>query len=139
MKTPIYLSAGFDEKIAVKHPEWLARRSDERLYWVTDFMHPGFHRLCMNSPYLDYLLEQIKEVCIKFKPDGIFLDIVDVLPCYCENCLCELRSHGLDPNDEKNIMNLAPQNKPADYELSKDGVIIKIKSFKCHQMIVVDV
>ncbi len=107
IKTPIYLSAGFDEKIAVKHPEWLARRSDERLYWVTDFMHPGFHRLCMNSPYLDYLLEQIKEVCVKFKPDGIFLDIVDVLPCYCENCLCELRSHGLDPNDEKNIMNLA--------------------------------
>lgn len=107
VKTPIYLSAGFDEKIAVRHPEWLARRSDERLYWVTDFMHPGFHRLCMNSPYLDYLLEQIKEVCIKFKPDGIFLDIVDVLPCYCENCLRELRSQGLDPNNEENIMKLA--------------------------------
>ena len=60
VKTPIYISAGFDEKAAVKHPEWRARRIDERLYWETDFMHPGFHRLCMNSPYLDYLLEQIK-------------------------------------------------------------------------------
>lgn len=107
VKTPIYISAGFDEKAAVKHPEWLARRIDERLYWEADFMHPGFHRLCMNSPYLDYLLEQIKEVCVKFKPDGIFLDIVDVLPCYCGNCLRELRSQGLDPHNEENIMALA--------------------------------
>lgn len=107
VNAPIYLSAGFDEKITRVHPEWLARKKDEKLYWIEDFSKPGYHRLCMNSPYLDYLLEQIKEVCIKYDPVGIFLDIVDVLPCYCQNCIKSLIDEGMDPYDEKNIMWLA--------------------------------
>ncbi len=107
VNAPIYLSAGFDEKITRVHPEWLARKKDEKLYWIEDFSSPGYHRLCMNSPYLDYLLEQIKEVCVKYNPSGIFLDIVDVLPCYCQNCIKSLQDEGMDPYDEDNIMWLA--------------------------------
>ena len=107
VNTPIYLSAGFDEKITRVHPEWLARKKDEKLYWIEDFSKPGYHRLCMNSPYLDYLLEQIKEVCVKYNPPGIFLDIVDVLPCYCQNCIKSLQDEGMDPYDDDNIMWLA--------------------------------
>ena len=60
-------------------------------------------------------------------------DVIEDLPTVCDTTLLF--------KTDKPVRNvyLAPQNKPADYELSKDGVIIKIKSFKCHQMIVVDV
>ena len=103
----IYVSAGFDEKTAREHPEWLVRNKDESLVWARSFANRGYHRLCMNSPYLDTLCEQVKEVCGKYECDGIFLDIVSVYPCYCQNCVRILRSEGKDPYDESNARELA--------------------------------
>ena len=109
VKTPVYISAGLDEKMARRHPEWLIRNKDESTTWATNFTGPGYHRFCFNSPYLDYLLAQIKEVCEMFDDDGIFLDIVGVIPCYCQNCVATLLERGLDPYDEENAMNLAEE------------------------------
>ncbi len=106
VKTPVYVSAGLDEKMASRHPEWLIRKKDESTTWVSDFQKAGYHRFCFNSPYLDYLLEQIKEVCRNYDADGIFLDIVGVCPCYCQNCMKTLRDMGKDPYDDKNISEL---------------------------------
>lgn len=106
VKTPVYISAGLDEKMARRHPEWLIRNKDETTTWVPDFTQPGYHRHCFNSPYLDYLLAQIKEVCENYDADGIFLDIVGVYPCYCQNCINTLIAEGKDPYDEKNIWEL---------------------------------
>ena len=36
--------------------------------------------MCMSSPYLDYLVKQIEEVCNNYDADGIFLDIAGVQP-----------------------------------------------------------
>ena len=44
VKTPVYISAGLDEKMARRHHEWLVRNKDE----VLDFSVPGYHTLCMN-------------------------------------------------------------------------------------------
>lgn len=107
VKTPVYLSAGLDEKMAVRHPEWLVRNSADQTTWVKDFLTPGYHRFCMNTPYLDYLAEQIKEVCQNYDADGIFLDIVGVIPCYCANCIRTLRAEGKDPSDEAAVIELA--------------------------------
>lgn len=109
VKTPVYISAGLDEKMARRHPEWLIRNKDESTTWATNFTGPGYHRFCFNSPYLDYLLAQIKEVCEMFDDDGIFLDIVGVIPCYCQNCVATLLERGLDPYNEENAMNLAEE------------------------------
>lgn len=103
----IYVSAGFDEKTAREHPEWLVRNMDESLVWSPSFARRGYHRLCMNSPYLDALCEQVKEVCEKYECDGIFLDIVSVYPCYCQNCVRILRAEGKNPYDENNARELA--------------------------------
>ena len=43
VKTPIYLSAGLDEKMAHRHPEWLVRNLDESTTWAKDFTEPGYH------------------------------------------------------------------------------------------------
>lgn len=99
VNTPVYLSAGLDEKLARKHPEWLIRDEEDKTTWVGDFMTPGYHRFCFNTPYLDILIDQIKEVVERYDVDGIFLDIVGVTPCYCQYCVAELRQNGKDPRD----------------------------------------
>ncbi len=107
VKTPVYLSAGLDEKMARRHPEWLVRNKNETTPWTPDFTLPGYHKMCLNSPYLPYLLKQIEEVCENYDADGIFLDIVGVQKCYCQNCINTLLSENKDPYDEKNIVELA--------------------------------
>jgi len=107
VKTPVYLSAGLDEKLAIRHPEWLVRDKNDRTTWEQNFLTPGYHRFCMNTPYLDILTEQIKEVCRNYDADGIFLDIVGVIPCCCTNCIQTLRTEGKDPSDDNAIMELA--------------------------------
>lgn len=103
VKTPVYLSAGFDEKTARRHPEWLRRPTpDDAVDWVT----PQFHELCMNTPYLDYLIAQIEEAVQRYDCDGIFLDIVGVRTCYCQHCVKTLLDEGKDPYDERNAAEL---------------------------------
>ena len=110
VKTPVYLSAGLDEKVAREHPEWLFKRNpDDSDEYDEIFSKPRYHILCMNTPYLDILLEQIKEVCANYDDDGIFLDIVSVRPCYCKNCINELERRGLNPYDAKNVNMLAEE------------------------------
>lgn len=108
VKTPVYLSAGLDEKEAVSHPEWLSRLADESLTWVKDFItEPGFHLLCFNTGYLELLLAQIEEVMEQYHPEGIFLDISAVHPCYCAKCRGEILSRGKDIRDREAVMEQA--------------------------------
>lgn len=107
VKTPVYLSAGLDERAAKFHPEWLVRTREGEMIWNRTFLEPGYHKLCLNSPYLEELLAQIKEVCERFDADGIFLDIVGVQPCYCRNCLNRMEREGLDPLKEEDVLMLA--------------------------------
>lgn len=108
VKTPVYISAGYDEKAAKKHPDWLVHFRDEngRLF-VPDFSNPGYHLFCMNTPYLPYLLAQIKEVCERYDADGIFLDIMAVRKCYCPACVAQLIAEGKDPANEADVLDLA--------------------------------
>ncbi len=107
VKTPVYLSAGLDEKMARRHPDWLFRKKDGTTIWVDGFDQPGYHKFCMNTPYLPYLLAQIEEVCERYDADGIFLDIVGVQPCYCRFCTDQLRREGKDPQNEPDVLELA--------------------------------
>ncbi len=126
VKTPVYLSAGLDEKLARRHPEWLIRNFDDRTGWADSFMKPGYHEFCMNSPYLDVLLEQIKEVVTRYDADGIFLDIVGVRKCYCHNCVNELRSRNKDPRDMNAVIELG-ERVYANYTAKVREVIHSIK------------
>ncbi|GIP29730.1 hypothetical protein J23TS9_48600 [Paenibacillus sp. J23TS9] len=96
VKTPVYLSAGLDEQLAVRHPEWCIR---PRYADGGDLFRPGYHQLCMNTPYLGILLSQIAEVVQNYDADGIFLDIVGVRECYCASCIASARAKGIDPRD----------------------------------------
>ena len=104
VKTPVYLSAGLDEKMAKRHSEWIVRNKDQSIPWIKDFTEPGFHLLCFATPYLEYLAAQVEEVCKNYDADGIFLDIVSVHPCYCHACIAEREALGMDPYDEEDVM-----------------------------------
>ncbi|TXK83883.1 alpha-amylase family protein [Paenibacillus sp. N3.4] len=104
VKAPIYLSVGFDEKLARRHPEWLMRDENDQTNWVKGFMTPGWHQFCLNSPYLELMISQVEEVVRKYDGDGIFLDIVGERTCYCHTCIAELRAGGKDPRNKEHII-----------------------------------
>jgi len=126
VKTPVYLSAGVDEKLATRRPEWLVRDAQNKPTGTPGFLTPGYHVFCMNTPYLDYLIEQIKEVCINYDLDGLWLDIVGVQPCYCTTCINTLRAEGKDPSDESAIWDLAERTY-ANYTRRCREVVDSIK------------
>ena len=107
VRAVVYISAGLDEKYAVAHRGQVIRKSDESTIWATDFMQPNYHRLCMNTPYLDFLLAQIKEMLENYDADGLFLDIAAVETCYCESCMNTLIGEGKDPEDLREVTALA--------------------------------
>jgi hypothetical protein len=109
VNTPVYISAGLDEKLARSHPDWLIRDKEDRTNWVNGFMTPGYHQFCFNSPYLDVLIPQVEEVARKYDADGIFLDIVGVRVCYCQYCVRTLREKGQDPRDNGAVLELGEQ------------------------------
>ncbi|MDR0405484.1 MAG: hypothetical protein LBH54_01680 [Clostridiales bacterium] len=102
VKTPVYLSAGFDEKIVERHPRWLVRSKEQMTEDAPQYDHPHYHRFCMNTPYLDVLIKQVEEVARNYDADGIFLDIVGENPCYCPTCLRDRIDGGGDPYDARN-------------------------------------
>ncbi len=101
-----YFSVGYDEIIALEQSQWLMRKQDQSLDSTPDFFTPGYHQFCVNSPYLDRVCAQVKEVLSLYQVDGIFLDIVGVRKCYCPSCMQEAHSRGIDPSDTKQMMNI---------------------------------
>lgn len=100
----IYISAGFDEHTAFEHPEWLnVNANGDHI----NMLKPGFKRLCFNTPYLDLLVEQTKEVMHRYMPDGVFFDIVGVTPCTCGYCMADMKKKGLDYKNPSDLMKQA--------------------------------
>jgi len=98
VKVPVYLSAGLDNTITRIHPEWREIDAGGKLAgWAPSPLEAGFHKLCFNTPYLDYLCAQIREACRLFpEADGIFLDIIYQGGCCCTACLKSMAADGFD-------------------------------------------
>ncbi|MCK4983573.1 MAG: hypothetical protein KAS17_11650, partial [Victivallaceae bacterium] len=103
INVPIYITAGINNWAAEKHPEWREVGYDGRYTGraqnVTD---SGFHNMCFNSPFLDFLCDQIREVAGLFPNcDGLFFDIIIQGQCCCKWCLKSMAEKGLDPTSEQ--------------------------------------
>ena len=121
-----YLSAGYDEKLVEEHPEWITRRENEQTYHNKDFSGAGWHLFCMNSPYLEVLLEQVRETVSTYDIDGLFLDIVGPRTCYCRNCARIARTEGKDLYDKAYNDDLAERTY-ANYTRKVKDVVEAIK------------
>ncbi|WP_320127822.1 beta-galactosidase trimerization domain-containing protein [uncultured Sphaerochaeta sp.] len=98
-----YVSVGYDEKIALLHSDYLMRNADQSLDTTSDFLSPGYHQFCLNTPYLDIVCQQVADVLSNYTVDGLFLDIVGERECYCSHCMQEAYAQGLDPRDKKQM------------------------------------
>ena len=101
VNAPVYISAGLDEKLARRHPEWTVKSSRGQ---KVDFdANATYHLLCYNTPYLDILIRQIDEVMRKYHPVSVFLDISDIRHCRCEYCVKSMLEKGLDPDNDADV------------------------------------
>jgi len=116
IEAPIYITVGFNEQAAREHPEWVAvapegdepygpPQGDPQARRPTGFN--GWHMLCLNTPYLPYILDYTQEVMERFRPVGIFYDIVGEYPCVCSSCRASLKEMGLDESNPEHRAQLA--------------------------------
>ena len=128
IKVLAYFSVGFDEYALGRHPDWraidqqgLSRRFRKLFAWA-----------CLNTPYREFALEQVREIASKYEIDGFWVDIVPIVmdgvtmgwhwsqdlaqdaaqypvPCYCHSCRRKFRQqYGRDipinPSEEDRII-----------------------------------
>ena len=102
IKVPVYTTVQWDDLTAREHPEWLVVNEKGGPFKQEKFK-PGFYRnICLNTGYVDYLKAQIQDMFESLgKLDGVFLDILNLQPCACNNCIREMSSLGLDAESEQ--------------------------------------
>ena len=98
IRVPIYISVGYDELMARRHPEWVEVDAAGQVRGGP--LEARWKKLCLNSPYVDYVSEQTREVLETFPTDGLFFDIIHQWQCCCRWCLDGMREAGLDPEQE---------------------------------------
>lgn len=68
-----YYSVAFDNYASGLHPEWLQIGTDGQ------YRDISFTRwICLNSPYADFALEQIREIVTNYDVDGLWLDAMPI-------------------------------------------------------------
>jgi len=97
IKLMTYYSLGFDDLMATTRDDFALRTETGAKYRIARPPIGKWHACCLNTPYLDYCKEQVREVLSAHRADFLFLDIAkhggytgfgqDNLPlCYCECC-----------------------------------------------------
>ncbi len=101
INAPVYISVQCDEYAANTHPEWLALKPDGSPVGAGPF-DAGWHILDMNSPYQEYLVEQVREIMQHFAPvDGVFFDMCWDQPNCSKWAVEAMLREGMNPQDER--------------------------------------
>jgi len=99
IRVPIYITVQWDHYTAEQHPEWRVVNPDGRLEGTPPYEAGFYRRLCVNTPYRDFLKAHTAEVLQAFSTDGIFFDIVSPQDCSCRYCRAGMQARGLDPSN----------------------------------------
>jgi hypothetical protein len=100
IRVPIYITVQWDYYTSERHPEWLNLEADGRIAGTEPYKAGFYKRLMVNSPYLDFLKAQTKEVLEMFPCDGFFFDIVKPLDDSSRWTKEQMIAEGLDPSQE---------------------------------------
>jgi Hypothetical glycosyl hydrolase 6/Beta-galactosidase trimerisation domain len=94
----IYFSIGWDERAAFLHADWREIAPDGTFRCSGGKnLEPTWKYMCLNSKYLDYACDQIRELATAFpNADGFWLDIIHMNECCCSNCIRSMDASGLD-------------------------------------------
>lgn len=101
IRTVIYISTMYDQYAWQHHGDWRVLDADGRedgLFQETGPLKAQLGRVCINTPYLDYVAAQAEEVLSHYEADGIFYDnyIYRYDGCYGPSCMLEREKLSLD-------------------------------------------
>ena len=101
IRVPVYISTLYDQRIWREHADWRAYNEEGRslaLRGPAPMLQPQLGLLCINNPYLDYVLAQADEVLRMYEADGIFYDNFGFPPngCFGPSCMLEREKLGLE-------------------------------------------
>jgi len=99
IRVPVYVSVGLDVFMDRLHPEWVELDKTGRPA-APEPLQAGWKKLCFNTPYIDYVVEQTEEVLDLFEVDALFFDIIYQGECLCGHCLNGMIQEGYDPESE---------------------------------------
>ncbi|MBN1642136.1 MAG: beta-galactosidase trimerization domain-containing protein [Anaerolineae bacterium] len=99
IRTPVYVTVQWDHYTALRHPEWRVVEPDGSLEGTPPYEAGFYRRLCLNTPYVEWLKGFVAEVIDELPIDGLWLDIVDAQDCSCWYCQQGMRRAGMDPAD----------------------------------------
>lgn len=104
-----YISVMYDQRIWNSQGDWrcLARGgSPVGLRSAAGPLDGELGKVCLNSPYLDYVTAMATEVAQTYEVDGLFFDNVqygshigDGAICFCRQCVDDRRELGISPDD----------------------------------------
>ncbi len=110
VKTPVYLSAGLDERADRAHKEWCGwGEQDYNKNYYPSLESVCFHSICFNSGYTDYLKAELEEFVKNYDAVGIFLDNVSPGMCYCPKCRADLEARGAKVGNMKDMLELGEE------------------------------
>lgn len=107
IRTPIYTTVQWDYYTTREHRDWVCVNGQGQPIGESGEvqlpLEPGFYdSLCLNTGYRQFLKGHVAEILEEFKPiDGIFLDIVNPVPCICPACKRKMLEEGYDPVREE--------------------------------------
>jgi len=99
IRVPIYITVQWDHFTANEHPEWLIINANGRISGTPPYEAGFYRRICLNTPYVDFLKAHVQEVLETLPTDGIFFDIVAPQDCSCKYCRAGMMAEGLEPSD----------------------------------------
>jgi hypothetical protein len=79
----VYYSVNYNNAAFVEHPDW--RQLPPQGADV--YQRNRYGTCCPNSPYKQYALAQVEELCAREQFDGVFFDMLFwAWPCHCPHC-----------------------------------------------------
>ncbi len=99
IRTPVYITVQWDHYTALRHPEWRVVNPDGCPEGTPPYEAGFYRRLCLNTPYVDWLKTFVQEVIDTLPVDGLWLDIVDAQDCSCWYCRQGMLAQGMEPSN----------------------------------------
>jgi hypothetical protein len=102
IRVPIYITVGWDHLMATLHPEWCEMDAEGRRVGRGPISNGGgWVNLDFASPYIDFVIDQTKEVLDIFgdEVDGFFFDIIFQSGVHSSSCMARFKELGWDPAD----------------------------------------
>ena len=122
--TQVYMTVGVNNRVAREHPEWrLINPQGGYGGWTPCPVKPGFHSLCFNTPYLELVCDQVRELGRLFpETDGLWLDIIHKPQCLCRWCMDSMERLELNPEVERDRLQHADEVLQNYYERTRTAL-----------------